>query len=258
MDSFGPLLKRWRQHRRMSQQALSDCAEVSTRHISFLENGRAAPSRQMVLLLTSALDLPLRERNTLLAAAGFTPAYSARKLSDPQMAPVRQAVDFLFKRWEPNPAIAVDRAWNLYAMNEGARRLSETFLTPDPELLAVANNALHLLFHPCGLRPHVVNWEEVASLTLHRLQREALQDQCSAELLAALMAYPDTPTPSAPSTGGVLIPVHLRRGDVELRLATLLATIGAPIDATARELTVEIYYPLDAATERWLNDPESS
>jgi len=258
MNAFGPLLKRWRQQRRMSQQALSDSAEVSTRHISFLENGRAAPSRQMVLLLTSALDLPLRERNALLAAAGFSPAYSARDLSDPQMAPVRQAVDFLFERCEPNPAIAVDRAWNLYAMNRGAQRMTAFFLEPHPELAAVAHNAMHLLFHPRGMRRFVVNWEAIAALTLDRLRREAVEDPRSAALLEALSAYPSTPAPSSPPTGDVLIPVHLRRDGVELRMATLLTALGAPIDATARELTVEIYYPLDSFTERWLSDPESS
>jgi hypothetical protein len=165
---------------------------------------------------------------------------------------VRRALDFVLARAEPNPALAVDRGWRMIAMNRGAQKLSAFFLDPEPELLAVADNAMKLLFHPRGLCRYVVNWPEVAAFTLDRLEREALQDpEGAGALLAALRAWP-APAAGRPKGDGVLVPVHLRKGGVELRMATLLATLGAPVDVTARELTVEIYYPLDEATEAWL------
>ncbi|MCB9765646.1 MAG: helix-turn-helix domain-containing protein [Alphaproteobacteria bacterium] len=254
MTPFGPQLRQWRRRRRMSQQALSEAAEVSTRHISCLENGRSAPSRQMVLLLASALDVPLRERNDLLAAAGFTPAYGAHDLSEPEMAPIRHALDFLFQRFEPNPALAVDRRWAIQGMNQGAARLAAWFLADATLPPGVMGNAMHLVFHPDGLRRFVVNWPEVAGVTLARLRRDAARDPDGAgQLLDELLAWPGVPEPAMTGGDGVLVPIHLRRRGVELRLATLLTTLGTPVDATAQELTVELYFPLDAATAAWLD-----
>ena len=249
---FGPSLRTWRRQRRMSQAALAEAAEVSTRHLSFLETGKARPSRQMVLVLASALEVPLRERNGLLAAAGFAPAYGARDFADPAMDHVRAVVDFVLERSMPNPAIAVDRRWRIHSMNAGAQRMVGFLLDPEPELLPHLDQAMHLLFHPKGLRSYVVNWGEVATATLDRLRAESLTDPVIAELLAELLAYPSTPRAPLSPERDVLVPVHLRKGGVELRFATLLTTLGSPVDATAQELTMETYFPLDAATEAWL------
>ena len=248
---FGSTLKRWRKQRRMSQAALGEAAEVSTRHLSFLENGRARPSRQMVLVLASALEIPLRERNALLADAGFAPAYSDRDLLDPELAQVRAALDFVLARSEPNPALAVDRSWRLRGMNRGAQRMSELLVDPHPELFAVADNAMHLLFHPRGIRRFVLNWPEVCWVTLDRLRQDGLRQPESAALYEELLRYP-LPERPAEDRSPILIPVHLRRDGIELSFMTLLTTLGSAIDATAQELTVEVYFPLDRATEAWL------
>ena len=237
----------------MSQQALSDAAEVSTRHLSCLETGKAQPSRQMVLVLGSALDIPLDERNALLASAGFTPAYGARSFDAPEMAPVRAAVAFLLERFEPFPAIAVDRTWRLQGSNRGANRLLAAFVEPHPELLPIAGNAMHLMFHPRGLRPWIVDWERIAAITLSRLRHEALREPALMTLYDELLAYPgcaELPQEALVELG-VLVPVELRRGEVALRFATLITTLGTPVDATAQGLSLELYYPLDEATEAW-------
>ncbi len=249
---FGPALRHWRGQRRMSQADLADAAEVSTRHLSCLERGKASPSRTMVLVLASALEVPLRERNSMLAAAGFAPAYGARDLADPEMDHVRRVMDFVLERSMPNPAIAVDRLWRVHSMNAGAQRLLGLVLDPHPELLPLMDKAMHLLFHPRGIRRFVVNWPEVATATLDRLRTDAVHDPAVSELLVELLAYPQVPRAALPAERDVLIPVHLKRADVELSFATLLTTLGSPVDATARELTMETYFPLDAATERWL------
>jgi len=238
----------------MSQLALCEAAEVSTRHLSCLENGKAAPSRQMVLVLGSALDLPLRDRNDLLQAAGFTAAYGARDLEGPEMAAVREALDFVLARFEPNPALVVDTAYRTLAMNTAAARLSAVFLDPDPELAAIADNAMHVLFHPKGLRRWIVNWDRIGAMTLDRMQREALRDpQVSGALLAEIQRYPDLPEPAALPGTDVLVPIHLARGELSLRFALLLTTLGSAVDVTAQELTVETYFPLDEATAEWLS-----
>lgn len=236
----------------MSQQALSHAAEVSTRHLSFLETGKAQPSRQMVLVLASALEIPLRERNALLTSAGFAAAYGARDFGDPDMHEVRRVRDFVLQRAEPNPALAVDRHWRIHAMNQGAQRMAAFFIDPDPEVLAFMDQAMHLIFHPKGLRRYIVNWPAVATVTLDRLRAEAPQDPVVAQLLSELEAYPPTPRPQLAPGDQVLIPVHLRKAGVELRFATLLTTLGTPMDATAQDLTIETYFPLDAATEAWI------
>jgi len=248
---FPTQLRHWRKQRRMSQAALGEQAEVSTRHLSFLENGRSRPSRQMVLVLASVLEVPLRERNALLASAGFAPAYSDRDLGDPELAQVRAAVDFVLERSEPNPALAVDRSWKLRGMNRGAQKMSAFLVDPHPELLAVADNAMHLLFHPRGIRRFVVNWPEVCWVTLDRLRQDGLRQPESAALYEELVRYPLPPRPPE-DRSPILIPVHLRREDAELRFLTLLTTLGSAVDATAQELTVEVYFPLDEATKAWL------
>lgn len=245
--AFGIALRHWRTHRRMSQAALSEAAEVSTRHISFLETGRARPSQQMVLILASALELPLRHRNGLLASAGFAPAYSHRDLGAPELDQVRQAVEFVLRQSDPNPAMAVDRRWRLHAGNMGAARLGATFLTPE---VAWLPNAMHMLFHPDGFRKWLVNWPQVASLTLAQLRVQAVHDPQVLALLEELDAFP--PVREVETSSTILIPFHLRKGALELRFTNLLTTLGSAVDVTARELTVETWFPLDDATRQWV------
>ena len=257
MRNFGPLLREWRRRRRLSQAALADAAEVSTRHLSCLETGRSAPSRTMVLVLGSALEMPLRERNLLLAAAGFSAAYRSRDLDDPEMRPVRDALRRILDAVQPAPSIVVDRDWRVRMQNAPAERLMAYFLVPDPALLPHMDNPLQLLFHPRGLRQFIVNWPDVARATLAHLRQDALLDPGDggpADMLAALTGWLDPSILSAAprAVDAVLIPVHLRRDDVELRLFTAVTSLSTPMDVTAQELRIETYFPADDATTAWL------
>jgi len=257
MSQFGPLLRQWRKRRRLSQAALADAAEVSTRHLSCLETGRSAPSRTMVLVLGSALEMPLRERNLLLAAAGYAAAYRSRDLDDPEMAPVRDALARILEAVRPAPSIVVDRRWRVRMQNAPATRLMMHFLVPDPALAAYADNPLHLLFHPRGLRRFLVNWPDVARATLAHLRQDILLDPGDdgpAALLEELTTWiePEILAAEPRAVDAVLIPVHLRRGDVELQLFTAVTSLSTPTDVTAQELRIETYFPADEATSAWL------
>jgi len=242
----------------MSQQQLAIESEVSTRHISYVENGKSSPSREMVLVLASALDLPLRERNALLCAAGFAPVYRETNLSAPEMQPVRRAFDAILAHHEPYPAIVLTRGWDVVSMNQAFMRLFAQFIEPpfDP---IVAQNIMHSLFHPGGVRPYVNNWEEVAGFLIDRLYREAiveLETSESRKLLEALLAYPGVPSrvrevdlAEAPR---VCVTVNLEKGDTKLVLFSTLTTLGTPLDVTAQELRIESYFPADEATGDWL------
>ena len=254
---FGPLLRRFRTSRGVSQERLASDAEVSPRHVSFLETGRAGPSREMVLLLGSALDLPLRDRNSLLVAAGFAPVYAASPLGGPGLAPVRRALDHLLRAHEPFGAIVVDRDWNVLQLNDGARRLlawSMEGLTPPPEALG---NLLRGIFHPQGLRSRIVNFDEVAALMIDRAERELeleadddRRTRVSGWVTAARAEVP--PLAATPRTTDPFLSVHLRKNGEDLRLFTTLTTLGTPIDVTAQELRIESYFPADAASEALL------
>jgi transcriptional regulator with XRE-family HTH domain len=251
---FGTLLRRFRTERGMSQERLAGDAEVSTRHLSCLETGRAAPSRTMVLVVGSALDLPLRDRNLLLEAAGFVAAYRDIPLDAPEAATLRQAIDQILGGFEPNGAIACDRAWNLLQMNQGAARLFATFVDLGAAPPEVMTNVVVATLHPAGLRPAIVNFDEVAAVVLDRARREIARAPADPEFLRVrdrLRAIPDLPT-ARTITGaeGPFVAVHLRRGDREARLFSMIATLGTPIDATAEDLRIEAYFPADDATRR--------
>lgn len=256
-STFGALLREWRAARRLTQEDLADAAEVSVRHLSFLETGRARASREMVLVLASALDLPLRERNTLLGAAGFAGAYRETPLEQAPMAHVRRALDHLLAQQEPYPAVVLDRLWNVQRLNAGAERLFARFLLPlrPPELLL--RNLAHALFHPEGLRRVLVDWPAVAAEFAERLHREAaadLGDDGPRALRDAVLAYPGLPDrlhrPGLAEAPAVALPLHLRAPDgVEARFFTTLTTLGTPLDVTAEALRVESYFPLDDATD---------
>src|SRR5436309_4604963 len=162
-------LKHWRLAQRMSQLALALEAEISARHLSFLETGRALPSRDMVLLLATMLDVPLRERNALLMAAGYAPVYQERSLTAPELAQVQRALDFILQRQEPYPGLVLDQHWNVVLQNQGAARVFQYFLGPDASSISGPPNAMRLTFHPQGLRPWLTNWDALASQLIQRL-----------------------------------------------------------------------------------------
>jgi len=249
-SSFGTLLREHRSRRRWSQQALAEEAEVSTRHLSFLETGKAAPSREMVLLLASALELPLRERNLLLGAAGFTPAYRESALESPTMGDVRRAIDLILAHHEPYPAMVFDPLWNVVRLNAGAMALLGSVVdgAADPSVLA---NGMRFLFHPRGARPYVENWTEVASYALDQMRREvhASPRDGARELLAEMEALAGDVALAPPrALETPLLELRLRRGDHALRFFTTITTLGTPLDVTVQELRIESYFPADVVT----------
>lgn len=255
--SFGERLRHWRLARRMSQLTLATEAEISARHLSFLETGRAQPSREMVLLLGGVLDVPLREQNALLGAAGFAPVYRETALAAPELEQVRRALGFMLTQQEPFPAVVVDRHWNLLMQNGAARRVFGLFLDRD----AMAEvprppNVVRTTFHPRGLRPYIANWELLAGPLIQQIHREAvggLPDEGTRRLLDELLAYPGVParwrTPDPHARSTPLLPLTLRKGDLALSFFTTIATVGTPQDVTLQELRVESFFPADSATE---------
>ena len=249
---FGAYLRHWRQHRRLSQQGLAEEAEISTRHLSFVETGRALPSREMVLRLAERLGVPLRERNAMLVAAGYAPMYRERPLEDPSLAPARAAVELILRAHEPNPALAVDRHWNLVA---GNRVLPHLMAGADAELVQGRINVLRLSLHPQGLAPRIVNlgqWREHLFERL-RQQVQATGDSALASLLEELRGYPvpdgahDTRLEG--EHVGVALPLRLRTPDGQvLSFISTTTVFGTAVDVTVQELTLETFFPLDAAT----------
>jgi transcriptional regulator with XRE-family HTH domain len=241
----------------MSQEALAGRAGISTRHLSYLEGGRARPSHEMLLLLGSALDLPLRERNTLLVAAGFAPVYRISPLDDPAMAHVGQAITHLLRIHEPHPAILLDRGWNILRANDGALRLFRWCGLDLARHQAI--NVHHVLFDPAlGFRPLVVNFDAVADATLQRLRTEVDVDPSLCGLLQELEQLRGTrrARSDAPVVNAVALPIHIRRGDQELRYFTTLTTLGTPLDVTAQELRLEGFFPTDDPTDAFARQLE--
>ena len=244
---IGDHLREWRQRRHLSQLDLATDAEISARHLSFVETGRAAPSRDMVLRLAERLDVPLRERNVLLVAAGFAPAFTQRSLDDPALMAARQAIDLVLKAHEPNPALAVDRHWNLVTAN----RMVAPLLEGVPErLLGQPFNVLRLSFHPEGLAARTVNLAEWCEHLLERLHRqcEVTADAELIRLYHELKAYPiparATPLPADP----VAIPLKLRFGDDVLSFFSTTMIFGTPVDITLSELALETFFPANELT----------
>lgn len=261
-QEFPRLLRELRTRRQWSQEWLGLEAEVSPRHLSCLETGKARPSREMVLLLAGVLGLELRERNDLLVSAGFAAAYPTTPLEGPAMVPVNRAVELLLAQQEPYGAILIDRCWNVLRANEGARRLLATFLDRNDLPEPVATNLVRATLHPGGLRPYVVNWNELASIVLDRAERAYHAHPADNErraLLDEIRSYPDVAKSAhvVPARTSPVAVLHLRRDRHELRLFTLLTTIGTPIDVTAQELTIESFFPADEETERWFRSTEA-
>lgn len=250
--SVGPLLRSWRQRRHLSQLELGTEAGVTTRHLSFVETGRARPSREMVLHLAEVLDVPLRERNHLLVAAGFAPTFRERPLDDPSFAAVRTALDQVLAGHEPYPAIVVDRQWQLVASNLAALVLVEDVA---PELLEPPVNALRVSMHPDGLAPRIRNLGEWAGHVLDRLRRQALitgdaEVAALEEELRGLLREQgiDEVRSGGEHAGGVAMPMLLESAKGPLALITTIATFGTALDVTLAELALEAFLPADAAT----------
>jgi len=249
-DPFGAHLRHWRQHRRLSQLDLAQEAEVSTRHLSYVETGRAAPSREMVLRLADRLAVPLRERNALLVAAGYAPMYRQRSLDDPALAAARQAVDLVLKGHEPYPALAVDRHWNLVAHN---RLVPLLMAGAAPELVKPPVNVLRLSLHPEGLAPRIANLAQWRAHLLERLLQQvaATGDAVLQALHDELAGYPVDGAGSAPAGGELstlVVPFQLQTAAGVLSFISTTTIFGTPVDVTLQELAVESFFPADAAT----------
>ena len=250
----GGLLKQWRERRRMSQLDLALEAEVSARHLSFVETGRALPSREMILLLSQVLEVPPRGSNELLTAAGYAPIYRETALDAPEMAEVRRALSLMLRQQEPYPAMVLDRHWNVLLANEAMARFVGFFLDPATAAAAGAPNALRLSYHPEGLRPFIRNWEATAAAFVQWLQRDLLRtgDAETRRLLDELLSYPDVPrhwrtldldAPTAP-----FLAIEMHKGDLRFSFFTILASLGTPYDITLHELRIECFFPADEAT----------
>lgn len=251
--TIGALLQHWRKARRLSQLALATEAEVSARHLCFVETGRARPSREMILILASALDVPLRERNAMLLAAGFAPVYPERPLDAPELAAVRGALDAILHQQEPFPAVAMNRRWDIVASNRAATRFFGFLL--GARRPAAQPNVLRMMLGPDGLRAHVANWDAVAQALVRRVHREAVggvADDATAQLLAEILAYPgvtetwsraDHEQPTIP-----IVPVTFRKQRRTFSFFSTVTTLGTPQDVTAQELRIECFFPLDDDT----------
>lgn len=252
----GALLRDWRQRRRMSQLDLAGEADVSARHLSFVETGRAKPSRELVLHLASHLDVPLREQNALLLAAGYAPVYAEHAIDDDAMAPVREALDRILAGHEPYPAVVVNRHWELISANVTALTLLGGAVAP--ELLTPPVNVLRATLHPDGLSRQITNLAEYSAHLLHRLHQQAVlsQDSTLAALYDELRAYPgveETSPAVFEPAALVFSTMRLRVDGVDLAFFSTLATFGTALDVTLAELAIESFFPADTPTTQALH-----
>jgi transcriptional regulator with XRE-family HTH domain len=276
-NSFGILLKQWRDRRSLSQLDLALNGQVSQRHISFLESGRAKPSQEMVLQLANVLEIPLRHQNLLLSAAGFVPIHTETDLSAPEMSSIRKAIGCMLHQQEPYPAVVIDRYWNLLLTNNGATRLLNTFIEPEKlqTLFCIDGkiNLMRVTFDPQGLRPFIANWAELAGYLLHRVHREEnssnaqahplklVESEQSTLLFDELISYPDvadlwnassrsrTVSAGASMQNDSILTTHFQKNDLSLRFFSTIATLGTPHDITLQEIRIECLFPADEVTE---------
>ena len=253
---LGALLRHWRDLRGKSQIELSLDTGVSQRHISFIESGRSVPSRETLMELAGALDIPFRDRNTLLLAAGYAPLYAEDAWNAKEMQSVTGAVSRMLRQHEPFPAVVMDRYWNVVMANDAAPRFFNCFI--DMSARKGPRNLLHLLFDPDGMRPFVVDWENMARSLIQRVYREAVGhfvDVKTKELLTMLLAYPGVKAewqrPVVPSTAPYMpvIPYSFRYRDTVLNYFSMVTTVGTPTTVAAQELRIECMFPTDEATE---------
>lgn len=251
---FQSQCRRWRQLRKLSQLDLALAADVSQRHVSWLETGRSKPSREMVLRLSEAMEIPLRERNVLLQSAGFASVYSESSLEEPAMVPVLDALDRILAHHDPLPAVVVDRVWNVKRMNGAAKAMLA--LATDPAALREPGtgeiNLALLTLHPGGLRPYIANWQQAAPSFIRRLRSEALASgdpAVQATFARFIEAAGPVPPGDSPEQGLLpVLPLELALGDAALSLFSVISTFGTPQDITTDELRIEAFYPGDEAT----------
>ncbi|MCW3062177.1 MAG: transcriptional regulator [Capsulimonas sp.] len=254
-NELGVLMRHWRDMRGKSQFDLSLDTDVSQRHISFIESGRSIPSRQTLMDIAQAMDIPLRDRNTLLLAAGYAPLYPEGAWNALEMHSVTKALERMLRQHEPFPAVVLDRHWNVLLTNEAAPRFFNCFI--DLSARKTPRNMLHLLFDPEGMRPFIANWEDVAKGLFERVYRESVGrviDEKTKELLAALLEYPDVKTewkvPAILSTIPVTPLSFVKDGQV-LNYFSMVTTVGIPQTIAAQELRIDSIFPLDDATEMY-------
>ncbi len=265
----GPLLRRWRESRHLSQLELALEAAVSARHISFLETGRAEPSKTMLLTLANVLDIPLRERNFLLLAAGYAPVYGETSLDDPRMTQVRAAVEIILKSNEPRSAIAHDHMWNVVMANAAFVKFLTIILGKEPAGMSPMQlttpprlNVLHLLFDPNGLRKVIVNWEAIAKSLLNEAYRRLAwaRDDRLEKLIADILSYPGIPArwrePDLEAPHELILPMELNLDGKIARMFSTVTTVATPHDVTLQELHIEVFYPSDTETESVLQTYE--
>ena len=252
-QGVGPLLREWRSRRHLSQMDLALEAGVSTRHLSFVETGRSRPSAEMVVTLAEQLDVPLRDRNQLLLAAGHAPRYEQHDLDAPEMGPVREALDSVLTGHEPYPAVVVDRHWGMVAANSAVGVLTESVA---PHLLEPPVNVLRASLHPEGCAPRIVNLAEWRAHLLDRVGRQAVAtgDPALAALHDEVAAYPGGDGTHAPdlAAGEIAVPLRIRYRDIELAFISTMTLFGTAVDITLSELAIESFFPADDATGRFL------
>ena len=255
MSGVGVLVQQWRKTRRLSQLALAAEAAVSIRHLCFIETGRSRPSRTMVLRLAEVLDVPLRDRNTLLLAAGFAPLYAESSFDAPSLAAVRGAVDAILAQQEPYPAVVMNRDWDIQRTNEAAGRFFGFLLAGGPGTVPGPANVLRMMFHRDGVRPYVTNWPEVAQALVGRTRRETIggvTDERGQRILAEVLAYPGIPEsvaradPLAPHLP--MVPVRFAKDGRRFDYFSTVTTLGTPQDVTLQELRIECFFPADEHT----------
>jgi len=255
---FGTLLKEWRQRRRLSQLDLALAAGVSSRHLSFIETGRSRPSAAMVLQLAERLEVPLRDRNALLLAAGHAPVFEQHELEEPEMGPVRDAIERLLRGHEPFPAIVVDRHWGLVSAN---RAVPILIAGSAPELLEPPVNVMRLTLHPDGLAPRIANLAEWRTHLLDRLRRQAIAsgDPALLALYEELLGYPSAAPTVVPDLegGAIAVPFRLVVEGRELSFISTATTFGTAVDVTLSELRIESFFPADETTGAFLRERAS-
>lgn len=259
---FGSALKWWRTNRRFSQLQLAADADVSSRHLSFLETGKAKPSREMVIHLATVLDLPLRDRNGLLHTAGFAPLYPHTEFQSPEMEAVREVVSKILEAHMPNPAIVIDRCGEILQANPAAFALLAATVSPSSPAMGPSLNIHRLSMHPDGTRARTTNWHALATNLLDRLDRELIHrpaDQALDEIVQEVSSYPgveELPRGSLlPSGSDLLLPFEVETFENEhLSFLTTISTIGTPYDVTLDELRLETLFPADDLTQAALNN----
>jgi len=250
---LGGLLRHWRGLRGKSQLDLSLDLGASQRHLSFIESGRSRPSRRKLIDIADALDIPLRERNILLLAAGYAPIYADAAWDEPEMQPVTAALQRMLRQQEPFPAVVMDRYWNVVMTNEAAPRFFGAFV--DLEARPKPRNLLHLMFDPAGMRPHLAGWPATARSLLARVRREAVGrvvDDRTRALLDELLAYPDVEPVAAPiaAAASPIVPLRFVRDGETLDYFSIISTVGAPQTIATQELRLECMFPVDQVTEQ--------